>query len=313
MLKKLTFIVIIAAANIAAAASNMYSSYRFTSGDKLGLYYSAADKICYIQDYVSQKNVCDPLESAGSLENLIRVKAGKAEYGIVQLDHLNEELMVNPSTKIRQVIQLYPESYTIVTKRSSHIWSVPDLVGKKVVTNGNKSGAVLVTSKLAESFGVEKDAIKLDTTMPSGKFADNLCSGKIDAGVFFIAHPNAMLHEMSRECEIRIVPIPEKIIKDITERHRYYKKQLIHENIYPGVIIPVFTLGSYAVVVASESQSDKDVSIFIRNIANNIKYIRNTYDALNELDEETMEPEDYNFPVHSGAKKFFSNVRMQGK
>lgn len=303
----LTFAFIINTAN----SANMNSSYRFTSGDRLGIYYSTADKICYVQDYVSQKNVCDPIESLGSIDNLIKLKSGKAEFGIVQLDQLYEELSLNPDTNLRQVIQLYPEAYTIVTKRNSNIWGMQDLIGKKVITNGSKSGAMLLTKKLLEEMQIEPDSIKIDNTIPSSQFAENICSGRIDAGIFLIAHPNAMLHEISRECEIRLVPLAEKTMKQISEKYRCYKKQLIHENIYPGVIIPVFTLGTNAIVVTSTEKSDKEVINFVRNIANNVKYIRNTYDALNDLDEEGMEPEDQAFPIHDGSKKFFSNKQVK--
>lgn len=280
--------------------------YKFAAGDKLALYYTTADKICYVQDQVHQKNICEVLKSNGSLENLQYVKSGKAEFGIVQLDHLVQEMEANPSSNIRSVLQLYPESLTIIVKRNSNIWNTKGLENKNILTTPY-SGANLVIKLLLQESGINSDNIKFTDNIPSSVIAKNICNSKFDGAAFMISHPNALVHEIAKECEIRILPISDSMINKITSKYPQYHKDVILENIYPGIIMPIFTISTHAHIITRISDNNKLVFDFIKNIVNNLKYLRNTYDAMNEINEETIVPDEKLVKLHKSSKRFFSN------
>ncbi|MBN8827326.1 MAG: TAXI family TRAP transporter solute-binding subunit [Sphingobacteriia bacterium] len=282
---------------------------RFASGDKLGLYYTIADLFCYIQDHVNQKNICDAIESKGSRDNINLIKNKQAEFGIIQMDHLYDDYLNNPDTKIRSIIRVYPETFTLIVKKNSDIWSIKDLQKIKKLGIGQSGGAKSLLTKLMEEVEVDYNKITFDSNYTSTNMPDAICEDKIDAAAFMIAHPNAMLQEIAKECEVRLIPVSESLANRIMDKYKFYHKDVIRDNLYPGIIMPVFSLSTYAVIAGLDNNNEKQVFDFVKNVANNLKYLRKSHEALNELEVDNFLPsEDVGMPLHKGTRLFFDKM-----
>src|SRR5260370_22021610 len=86
-----------------------------------------------------QETPCIAMSSDGSVENIRRVESGDSAFGLSQTDvavaAFNGEgpfAGAGPDRKLRMIIALYPEAFTVVARADSGIRDFHDLRGKRV-------------------------------------------------------------------------------------------------------------------------------------------------------------------------------------
>src|SRR5215468_11531849 len=106
-----------------------------------GVYHPVGNAICRLfnLDGKHQETPCIALSSDGSVENIRRVESGESAFGLSQTDvavaAFNGEgpfARAGPDPKLRTVIALYPEAFTVVARADSGIRDFRDLRGKRV-------------------------------------------------------------------------------------------------------------------------------------------------------------------------------------
>lgn len=153
-------------------------------------------------------------ETAGSIDNLLRIGAGEAMLGFAQSDAAASAVEGSGTFErvvpLRAIARLYDEYVHVVVRRDSDIEDLTDLVGRKVSLGAKNSGVNLVAMRVLEAARVDAGAVSNAGLGPDASI-EALRSGQIDAffwvgGVPTRASRNCLPTPRSGCCQSRLRP-----------------------------------------------------------------------------------------------------------
>jgi TRAP transporter TAXI family solute receptor len=114
-----------------------------------GIAHAVGNAICRMFNLRAehQARPCDALSSDGSLVNIQQVESGKSAFGLSETDlayaayHGGGPFAVaGPDPKLRMLIALYPEAFTVLAHANSGIRNFRDLRGKRIGVGTSGAG-----------------------------------------------------------------------------------------------------------------------------------------------------------------------------
>ncbi|MDX1764236.1 MAG: TAXI family TRAP transporter solute-binding subunit [bacterium] len=178
--------------------------------------------------------------SAGSVENLRKVNAGKAHFGVVYSGHVYQGrngIMKNDPNKYENVLAvawLYGAPAQLVVKADSGIKSTKDLEGKKVGVGNAGSGAFanceLFFSHLGIWDKVERNAMGYNDA--AAAFGNN----QLDAFWLFTAFPSGAVIMAAQTNDINLIDLTaDAEASGFFEKYPYFSKISVPAKTYKGV------------------------------------------------------------------------------
>ena len=232
--------------------------FRIATASKAGTFYPIGSLIS--QGITGADNCTDNLDcgvegvisiaqvSNGSVANVESVSMGSVEAGLAQADviywaYSGEGRFAghNPMTNLRAVANLYPGSLHIVTSAQSGIERVEDLRGKRVALDEPGSGTLATAEIILASAGVSKEDMS-PLYIKHNHAGPMLAKNKLDAFFFVAGYPTSSVHELANTASIRLVPLSNKTIADLSAAHPYLAPGVIPASTYPGIETDVATL-----------------------------------------------------------------------
>lgn len=287
------------------------------TGGPTGVYYPTGVAICKSVNKLTDEHgiTCKAVTSGGSVDNIERLRAGTADFAIVQSDTQYFAVKgygpfkkVGPDQHLRAVISFFPESFTVIARKDAHIVSLNDLKGKRVsignVGSGNRTSMDLVMhfkNWTKETFGEAWE-------LASEKQREALCDGKIDAFVFVAGHPNDSIKETFQTCDVTVVNTYDADIKKIIGRYPYFGPVRIPGGTYKGMSGSVPTFGVLAGLQTTTRTSDVIVKQVVRSIFEDFIDFRFQHPAFFTLNPEQMVTRKQMAPVHDGAVAYFKQM-----
>jgi len=267
------------------------------TGDITGVYYPVGGAICRLLNKELDRHGirCVVESTPGSAYNLIALRRGSLDLAIVQSDwlfHATHGSSIYASagadTDLRSLLTLHAEDFTIVVRAGSGIHSLEDLRGKRVnfgdPGSGQRNTMDLVLSELGWSYSDLEDVSELQASeMPLA-----LCSGQIDAFIYYVGHPNTSVGEATTFCDSRLIPLPQTLIKRFSEKYPFYRAGNIKGGLYRGNPSDIGTFQLSAVLVANKNLPKNIVSELLRVIDENFEQFRNMHPALNALNKRSV-------------------------
>ena len=149
-------------------------------------------------------------ETAGSVDNLLRVASGEALLGFAQgdaaADAVNGTGAFDEPLPVEAVARLYDEYLHIVVRGDSDVRSVADLSGRRISLGAENSGVHVIAGRVLEAAGVEESSVddpQLDLTASIRAMED----GGID-GFFWVGGlPTPGIEELSGNMSVRLLPV----------------------------------------------------------------------------------------------------------
>lgn len=252
------------------------------TGSKLGTYYRFGNDIAGVaqQHGVTVK----VLNTEGSLDNLERMKRGRADLAIVQSDVIGVLYQIDPDfvNDLRVVFPLYPEEIHILARKN--ISGIEDLSRKKVATGTEKSGnnvtmMVLLNKMIVAGVEKVKDLSPKDAVTA-------VLTGDIDAMAYVSGKPADLftclnkLQGDAKRCSlmegIHFLPLQgEKLIK------QYYSATEIGPADYPWMKKPVPTVSVQALLVklkkkTTEGGCDRELLTLVDAVRSDIETLKKT-------------------------------------
>ncbi|WP_295811411.1 TAXI family TRAP transporter solute-binding subunit [uncultured Nitratireductor sp.] len=279
------------------------------SGDISGNYYSVARAICdAFNDYDDTRRRCSPEPTAGSIYNLKMLESGELDFVLVQSDWQKAAYEGSkPFTDaaamddLRTVMWLYPETVTVIAAPASGIRTGSDLAGKVVDIGLPASGRNATFQSLMERFGINEDVFgELRQLEPSDSIKD-LCSGKIDAAIFVVGHPNRLVSQALNACNASIADFSGPRIQRVLSRSADYQKSIIDRDIYGPLSENVETVSVMATLVTRGSMDSALVSDLVAAIRKDVGRLKAALPVLGALDEYLDKPAGMVVPMHPGA------------
>lgn len=262
MRKRVTTTMCMAAALLAASLllapdSEAKKRYVFGGGPAGGTFQVVANAV---QVYKPIKEIKDfsikAQSSAGSVENLRKVDAGKSHFGVVYSGHVYQGrngLMKGDTKKYEKVLAmsyLYGAPAQLVVRADSGIKSVKDLTGKKVGVGNAGSGAFANCELFFTHMGVwdkiERNAMGYNDA--AAAFGNN----QLDAFWLFTAFPSGAVIMAAQTNDIALINLD----KD-AEESGFYKK-------FPYFAKLSVPAGTYR-NVAAETPSFQDSTLWVAN------------------------------------------------
>lgn len=209
--------------------------YVIAGGGTTGVYYNYGKHLAEILSRDLDGNFT-VVETAGSVDNLLRIGEGQALIGFAQSDAaanaLTGEGIFGESVPIRAVAKLYDEYVHVVVREDSDIEDLADLAGRPVSLGAKNSGVNLVAMRVLEASGVDAMSVS-DLELGPDASIEALRAGQIDAFFWVGGVPTPGLEQLSSGTPVRLLSIGVGVVEQLNSE-------------YSGAYrISEFPLGSY--------------------------------------------------------------------
>lgn len=256
------------------------------------------------------------LTSAGSLANIAAVANGSIESGFAQADLVHSAFNGEGvyfrrarQPNLRVIANLYPETVHLIVRSGSGINDIRDLAGKRVSLDRAGSGLRFNAEIILNAYNLRIAQLRVAEVDP-GEAVDLLNTGELDAFFLVAGHPAPLVSDLLATGKAQIVPLAARAIEAALKRHRFFTRQVIPADAYPGMK-ETETLGIGMQWVVSES-TDADlveaVTAALWHPAN-----RRLLDGRNtkamEVRRETALT-GISIPLHPGAERFYRSAGM---
>jgi TRAP transporter TAXI family solute receptor len=215
-----------------------------------------------------------------------------------------------PDPKLRLLIALYPEAFTVIARADSGIRSFEDLRDRRIGIGMSGAGYTFTRDVVLKYYGWTISAPDRLLELGQAEQDQALCSNKVDAIIFEAGHPSGLAQEATTGCRARLVPVAGPPIERLLKAHPYYTASFIPGGLYPSNPDNVPTFGSKAVLVTSSNQPDALAYGIVKAVLENIADFRRLHPALATLDVRQMVPSEAVMPIHPGALRYFREAGL---
>jgi len=290
-----------------------------TTGIPGGVYHPVGNAICRMFNLEGEHEAmpCVAVSSDGSVANIQRVEGGDAAFGLAQTDvalaaYRSEGPFAadGPHPKLRMVIALYPEAFTVVARADIGIRDFEDLRDKRVGIGTSGVGYNFTRDIIVESCGWTTSGPERVLEFAPAEQNQALCSNKVDAIIFEAGHPNGLTQEATTDCRARLVSVAGQPIDRLLATHPYYIPSIIPGGMYAGNLGDVPTIGTRAVLVSSSNQPAELVYAMVKAVFDNFAVFRQLHPALSTLEIREMVPSGLAIPIHPGALNYYREVGL---
>lgn len=249
--------------------------------------------------------------SAGSVENLRKVNAGRSDFGVVYSGHVylgRNGKMKNDTTrydKVMAVSFLYGAPAQLVVRKDSGIKSVKDLVGKKVGVGNAGSGAFANCELFFTHMGVwdkvERNAMGYNDA--AAAFGNN----QLDAFWLFTAFPSGAVIQAAQTNEISMIDVDmDARASGFYDQYPYFSKLSVPAGTYKGVDTATGSFQDSALWVANADVPADVVYKLLSTIYTDegLAYMVNQKKTFKAMSVETG-IDGIVTPLHPGAEKFW--------
>jgi len=279
------------------------------TGGVTGTYYVTGSEICKLLNKIKkQTNLrCSAEATGGSIYNINAIKNKELDFGIVQNDVVYQSN--KKSNSIRTVMAIYPELFTLVTRKDANIHSYKDLKNKRINIGNRGSGNEATALAMFQSIGFKKSDLKFAGSLESVEMPDALRDNKIDGYFYMVGHPTQNIINATNSVDVKITPLRGDAIDKFVNDNPYFIKSSIKGGLYKGNYSNISTFGVKAVLVTNSEVSNENVYILVKSILENFEAFKKLHPAYYNITKESLLL-GLSAPLHDGAKKYFKEVGL---
>ncbi|MBS4815514.1 MAG: TAXI family TRAP transporter solute-binding subunit [Clostridium sp.] len=282
---------------------------RFGAAGVGGMYYPFANAFTELASKDETGINWKVKSTAGSAANLRLLSDNYIELGIAQADLIEDAYYGKGSFHsgkyrgYKAVASLYPEACQIVVRKDSGITSLDDLEGKNVSVGEEESGTERNATQILEMCGLPDNLVNtknLDYT----DAADQLAEKKIDAFFCTAGICTTVIEELTKECDIRLLEIPESCRQKLKKAYSFYDDYVIPAGTYSGQTEDIQTISVQSVLLASSTLSEKTVQKLTASLFKHIKDIQYSISINLQLTPQEA-VKGITIPFHPGAETYY--------
>ena len=213
------------------------------------------------------------LLTEGSIENLTLLRQEKVLFAMTQSDIAQQAATgagsfsaQGPFTGLRALGSLYPEPLHIIVRADSPAKAVRDLMHKRIGLGPGGSGTRATAERVLSAHGMTAG---VDYTLDESSFPSALTaieSGALDAVMQVIGMPADQIRTATASVPLRLLPIDETVLADLTGKDPAILRGVIPKATYPGVEDDVPTLAVAALLTTNAALSDAEARALISAI-----------------------------------------------
>ena len=297
---------------------NMFSSDFVTLGTGAisGTYFPTGKYICkFVNKYKNDTKIrCSVEATKGSISNINSVSNEELDFAIVQSDILYnaangyKSFKNKKQIKIKSIMAIYPELFTLVSSKNSNIKTIMDIKGKKINIGSPGSGNEVTSLEMLKILNLKISDLK-PSRLDSIEMADALKDNKIDAYFYMVGHPASNIQYASNSIDVKIIPIEGALIDKLISKNPYFVKSFIPGGLYKGNKHNINTFGVKAVLVANNSISNHVVYNFVKAIFENFDEFKTLHPSYKNITKKSL-LEGISAPLHEGAKQYYKEIGL---
>ena len=254
--------------------------------------------------------------SAGSVENLRKVNAGRQQMGVVYSGHVwlgrNGQMKKDPKKyeNVLAVAWLYGAPAQLVIRADSGIKSVKDLVGKKVGVGNAGSGAFANCELFFSHMGVW-DKIERNA-MGYNDAAQAFGNNQLDAFWLFTAFPSGAVIMAAQTNDIGMVNLDaDAEASGFYKKYPYFGKLAVPAGTYKGVDYDSPSFQDSTLWVAN-SKTPADVVYKLLSVIYTDEGLKHMVEQKKTFKHMSLKTGATNIvtPLHPGAEKFWKEKGM---
>lgn len=284
------------------------------TGSPTGVYYPTGVAICKtVTDQMAGNLPCKAVNTGGSIDNIEKMRSGETNFGIVQADTLYYAVHgldrfkgQGKFSKLRTVLSLYTETFTILARKDSGIRKLDDLIGKHVNIGSIGSGQRASMDILMRAKGWDVTAFSKASELPFSELSGALCDKKIDAIIYVITHPSSLIQKLLDTCDVVFVDVAGPEVKKMVRNNAFFRPARITAKTYEKAPKKVLTFGLRASLVSTLQTDPTKVEILLKSLyAEHVRFVRSN-PGFQALTPEALVPTNEIVPLHFGAVQFFN-------
>jgi TRAP transporter TAXI family solute receptor len=287
------------------------------TGGVTGTYYPTGGAICRLLNMMKkQTDVLCTIESTdGSVYNINSIVKGELDFGIAQSDILYDALKGigkfegKKVPKLKSVMAIYPELFTLISRKDANINSIMDIKGKRINLGAAGSGNEATAEILFSALGIKKSELAYAGMSKIVEMPDELKDSRIDGYFYMVGHPTINIQFVTDYIDVKLVPITGSKIDKLVEKYPYYTQDVIPANTYRGNPKDVSTFGVKAVLVTSGEVSDEIVYALVKQVLENFELFKKAHPAFLNISKESL-LKGLIAPLHEGAKRYYKEAGL---
>lgn len=284
------------------------------TGNIAGVYFSVGVALCRLanQHRPATGIRCAATPTAGSVDNLTRLRSGSLQLAIVQSDTLADAgagsgsfAAAGPMPELRAVMGLYDEPLAIVARPDAGIAAIPDLAGKRVSLGENGSGTRAVAEATLAAFGLDPAAFPETPPLAPDRLGQALCQGQIDAFLYAVGQPALPIQEATASCGAQLIPATGPAVDTLLAANPAMIASEIPGGLYAGAAAATPTVGVKATLATTAAVPDDVVGTIVSSALDDMETLRGLDPVLARLEPEAMASGGLTAPLHPAAETLY--------
>ena len=152
----------------------------------MGVYFPLGGALCRIVNATRKEHQlrCSVEPTEGSVSNIKGVLAGDFELGFAQSDSQYYAMKGEgpfkdkPQPKVRTLFSVYPEVFTLMTRRDANIKTFEDIKGKRISIGSPGSGTRATMDLVMNAYGIKRSDLKSAAELKFIELAPALCDSR---------------------------------------------------------------------------------------------------------------------------------------
>ena len=196
------------------------SVHTVAGGGTSGVYYSYGDALAQVlsEDLGAEVVVA---ETAGSVDNLLRIARGEALAGFTQSDAAAAAIggagAFDEPLPIQAIARLYDEYLHVVVRADSGVRTLADLAGRPLSLGARDSGVTVVAERVLAAAGV---AGVDDRELGLAASITALERGQIDGFFWVGGAPTPAVSQVAEHLPLRLLAIDDEVVERLGATHR---------------------------------------------------------------------------------------------
>ena len=300
------------ALGVAGAVAQARKQLSIATGGTGGVYYPLAGGFGAILAKETTNLAATAEVTGGSVDNMKLIGAGKADVAFTQVDTAVDAIngrdkFAGAKVPVRALTVLYTNYMQIVTLDGSGITKFEDLKGKRISTGSPGSGTEIVSFRLIEAAGLDKDKDVKRERLGAAESANALKDGKVDAFFFVAGLPTSAITDVAAtpNVKMRMIDHAHLVPKIIEKQGPLYAPGVVKAGTYPNQTADSQVLTVWNIMTVNENTPDDLAYTLTKTMLEKRDDLALVHKEALNIKTESQRSEYAGIPWHPGALKYF--------
>lgn len=202
---------------------------------------------------------------------------------------------------LRAISVMFSIAVQIAVPERAGITSIDQLKGKRVDVGAPGSSVDRAARIILESYGLSYDAVT--PTFGASDALAQFKSGSVDARFFYSAFKHPTIDAISRDVDLRVLPIDRTRLGAIQKRHHFLKLTTIPAGTYPHQPSDIQTVGMDVLLLCRKDLPEPLVYALTKALFESVPQLERAHEAAGAIDVERAPTAS--IPLHAGAARFY--------